>query len=362
MAPSRWTTTAQAFLEDWRRSGEVSAAVAAVADEDGPRVLAAVGSRHDSRFDLASITKPFVATLALVLDRQGLLSLSQPIGEVLEVPIPLARRSLGSLLRHRSGLAPWLPLRALGHEASDRTSLLELMARTVATSKGYRYSDLGYVLWGWAAEKMLGRGLAQLLAGAVLAPLGLDASVAWRPGPAPDVAPSPCDGAKETELAASLGFDLAVLPPPSPGEAQDGNARWLGQPAGHAGLFGAALDVLTLAEEWRLPRRVLVEADVVRALRGPGEYSLGWARRRARQKGGSAGSALSPGSFGHTGFAGGNVWVDRVAGRSYVLLAHRTSSLSDLNPRRRAFHSLLQQTGNSHSTPVEAQIPSSRLQ
>ena len=53
MAPSRWTTTAQAFLEDWRRSGEVSAAVAGVADEDGPRVLAAVEARHDSRFDLA---------------------------------------------------------------------------------------------------------------------------------------------------------------------------------------------------------------------------------------------------------------------------------------------------------------------
>jgi CubicO group peptidase (beta-lactamase class C family) len=362
MAPSRWTTTAQAFLEDWRRSGEVSAAVAAVADEDGPRVLAAVGARHDSRFDLASITKPFVATLALVLDRQGLLSLSLPIGDALNVPGPLARRHLGSLLRHRSGLAPWLPLRVLGREPSDREGLLALMAGTAGTRAACRYSDLGFIAWGWALEKTLGKGLAELMAGEILTPLGLDASVAWSPGALADSVATTCDGAKETELAAGLGLDLPLLPPPRSGLPLDGNARWLGQPAGHAGLFGTALDLLALAEEWRQPGRVLLQDDVTRALRGPGEYSLGWARRRARQKGGSAGPSLSPGSFGHTGFAGGNVWVDRAAGRSYVLLAHRTSSLSDLNPRRRAFHSLLQWTGNSHSTPFEAQIPSSRLQ
>lgn len=362
MAPSRWTTTAQAFLEDWRRSGEVSAAVAAVADEDGPRVLAAVGARHDMRFDLASITKPFVATLALVLDRQGLLSLSQPVGDALDVPEPLARRHLGSLLRHRSGLAPWLPLWVLGRTPEDRKGLLEVISGTAAPGSACRYSDLGYIVWGWALEKILGKGLAELLAGAVLAPLGRAPSVGWSPGPAPDVAAAVCDGAKEVELAACLGFDVSALPAPALGMVQDGNARWLGQLAGHAGLFGTALDVLALAEEWRRPGRVLFEDDVTRALRWPGEYSLGWARRRARQQGGSAGPSLSAGSFGHTGFAGGSVWIDRLAGRSYVLLAHRTSSLSDLNPRRRAFHALFQTTGSSHSTPVEAQMPSSRLQ
>lgn len=352
----------QAFLDEWRSSGEVSAAVGSLSDHDGLRVLGTAGAGPRSRFDLASITKPFVATLALVLDRGGGLPLSLRLGRVFDVPAPLAGRTLGSLLRHRSGLAPWLPLSALGCARSDRAGLLELMARTAATSTACRYSDLGYIVWGWAAEEMLGKGLAELLEGEVLAPLGLDATVTWSPGAAADLVATSCDGAKEVELASALGYELAASPAPSPGLVQDGNARWLGQPAGHAGLFGSALDVLALAEEWRQPRRVLVEADVVRSLRGPGEYSLGWARRRARQKGGSAGPTLSPGSFGHTGFTGGNVWIDRTAGRSYVLLAHRTSSLSDLNPRRRAFHALLQTTGSSHSTPVEVQMPSSRLQ
>jgi CubicO group peptidase (beta-lactamase class C family) len=129
---------------------------------------------------------------------------------------------------------------------------------------------------------------------------------------------------------------------PPRGYAQDGNARWLGQPCGHAGLFGRASDVLALAEEWRRPGKILTEEDTQKALAAGDEpaYSLGWARRWATSRGGGGGPALAPGSFGQTAFSGGNVWVDREAGRSYVLLAHRSSSLSDLNPRRRAFHQL----------------------
>jgi CubicO group peptidase (beta-lactamase class C family) len=341
-----------AFLDDWRASGEVTAAVAALADDAADGVLATAGAGHGDRFDLASITKPFIATLALVLDRQAILPLSTLCGEAVvgaAAPSGLRVQPLEALLRHRSGLAPWLPLSLLVGDPQDRAGLVAAASATFDAGRRGQvvYSDLGYLLWGWSVEKLLGERLDALLRRWVLMPLGIDATVAFAPleaaRVAPDgVVPTLCDGAKESGLAFDLGHALPVAPPPPPGFAQDGNARWLGQPCGHAGLFGRVSDVLALAEEWRRPRLVLDGGDTRRALAESGEpgYSLGWARRWAGSQGGGGGSGLSPGSFGQTAFSGGNVWVDPRVGRSYVLLAHRSSSLSDLNPRRRAFHEL----------------------
>jgi CubicO group peptidase (beta-lactamase class C family) len=74
---------------------------------------------------------------------------------------------------------------------------------------------------------------------------------------------------------------------------------------------------------------------VAAALDGGGPFALGWWRRRYR---GGGGPALSPGSFGHTGFAGGSLWIDPERSRVYVLLAHRVDPAGDMNRWRRRFH------------------------
>jgi CubicO group peptidase (beta-lactamase class C family) len=118
---------------------------------------------------------------------------------------------------------------------------------------------------------------------------------------------------------------------------QDGNARFLGGLAGHAGLFAPAAGVLALAREWLRPQALLTRRQVERALAGTGPYALGWARRRVR---GSAGAALAPSAFGHAGFTGGSVWIDPEQDRIFVWLGHRRSAASDLNAWRRRFHAL----------------------
>ena len=289
-----------------------------------------------TRFDLASLTKPYVATLALALDRRGALPLALPIGEAFSNAAPrLARRTLEDLLRHRAGLQPWTPLY---RRSRDRDGALRLLlAESMLGAPLGTYSDLGFVLWGFAAERALGQPLRELLAREVLRPLRIEARVGASPAPGPNVAPCRLDRQREQELAAKLGIAVARGKPPALGEVQDGNARFLGGLAGHAGLFAPTAGVLALAREWLQPEVLLDRRRVERALSGAGPYALGWARRRVR---GSAGPALDPAAFGHAGFTGGSVWIDPEQDRVFVWLGHRRSASSNLNAWRRRFHAL----------------------
>jgi CubicO group peptidase (beta-lactamase class C family) len=314
--------------------GPWASAAAAVETVGERRLWATPGSTL--RHDLASLTKPFVATLALVLDREGRLSLGLPVGEILgEATLPLARRSLEDLLRHRAGLQPWAPLPRLGR--TPETACRALAGGRFGGAAPGTYSDLGYILWGLAAERALGAPLAALLDRLLLAPLGLAGRVAASPGTGWDAIPILLDNRRERELARALGIPLGHRPPPPPGVPQDGNARWLGGLAGHAGLFGDVESLLVLGREWLAPGRVLDAAQVARALSGRGPYALGWARRRVR---GSAGPALSSSSFGHTGFTGCSLWLDPERRLLLAVAGHRRGFAPDLNPWRRRFHAL----------------------
>lgn len=323
-----------AFLAELRASGAVTAAEARVATLE-ESVAARVDVAPGALFDLASLTKPFVATLALALHEEGSLPLDLPLGRLWPTAAAgLRRKTLGSLLRHRSGLVPWAPLYALcrtAEEAAERIVAGEWWGAAPDT-----YSDLGFLLWGSSAARALGLPVSELLEQRVLAPLGLR-SIAAAP-PAERAVPCRIDTGREVELARRMGRRIGVLAPPAPGQPQDGNTRFLGGLPGHAGLFGDAGDLVTFAREWLgAGGRVVGGTTVRRALAGSGRHALGWMRRRLA---GSAGPALGPGSFGHTGFTGGSLWIDPRGGRIWVLLAHRSSSQVDLDPWRRRFHAL----------------------
>jgi len=298
-----------------------------------------------TRFDFASLTKPFVASLALVLDAEGTLPLAAMIGEVWpEAHRNLALRPLSDLLRHRSGLAAWTPLYLRCRSVAEA---FDLIARgggdgDLLGARAGTYSDLGYMLWGASAERRTGKSLAELIRSRILAPLGLSSIVA-SPGERPDVAESCMGTGKEVELAAMQGFKVSDLGPPPVGLPQDGNARFLvalgagGGVCGHAGLFGGARDLWRLGAEWLAPGRVLKPEGVAGALKGGGSFALGWWRRTLR---GSAGRALPAAAFGHTGFAGNSLWIDPERRRVYVLLGSRLDPATDMNRWRRRFHTL----------------------
>ncbi|HEV7518515.1 MAG TPA: serine hydrolase [Thermoanaerobaculia bacterium] len=346
----------QQLLDEVVGSGALSSAVALAGTPEGIEWTGAAGlarrpdrpAEVESRFDLGSLTKPFAATLALVLDARGELPLGLPIGEVWPQADPrLARLPLSGLLSHRAGLAAWAPLYRRCRSRQEVLDLLlggELLGADLPT-----YSDLDYLLWARAAEERLGRPLWDLLRERVLDPLGLSA-VTLAPGDQPeaaDVAESRMGTGKEVELAAEQGIAIEDLGPPAPGTVQDGNARFLAGLGialpGHAGLFGRAEDLFALGVEWLRPGRLFSEEAGHRALSaGSGLYALGWVRRNVE---GSAGPALGPDSFGHSGFAGGSLWIDPDREWILVLLGARTDPAIDINSWRRRFHALAYDAG-----------------
>lgn len=313
----------------------------------GERLVAGAGGR----FDAASLTKPWMATLALALDAGGVVPLATRIGDLAPTAHgKLQARTLEDLLRHRAGLPAWAPLTLrLAKNLGDRDSVREYLlaasreAAAVADSEpgsAAVYSDLGYLLWGLLVEDLSGLRLAALLDERVCAPMGL-APVGALAAEPPLAVECRLDNGREIELAAGQGMRLARQGSFHLGRAQDGNARALGFLTGHAGLFLTADELLALGREWLRPGRLLDTAGVERALAGEGPYALGWARWSAD---GSAGPALSRSSFGHSGFTGGSLWIDPARERILILLAHRLSSAIDFNPVRREFHRLASST------------------
>ena len=336
----------QRYLEDLIRAGISSSAAALVGTPEkiewegaAGEARAGIPATTSTVFDFASLTKPLVGTLAIHLDAEGLLPLSLPIGEVWPAANrKLAKKTLESLLRHRSGIMAYAPLYHLCRSREDVLALL-LDERWTGARVG-TYSDLGYLLWQLSAERRLGEPLSDLLRSRVLLPLGLS-DVLPSPGDRPEVAESRMDTGMEARLAALRGLTVDILPPPPIGLPQDGNARFMHRlGAGltaHSGLFGRLRDLWRLGAEWLEPAKVLKPEDVSAALAGGGPFALGWWRRTLK---GSAGKALDPASFGHTGFAGGSLWIDPEKRRIAVLLSHRIGPFSDMNRWRRRFHSV----------------------
>lgn len=334
--------------------GAVSAVEALIA---GPREISwrhAAGYRlggeplaPGARFDAASLTKPWTATLALALDARGELPLDTALRELYAAAGAwIGEATLEDLLRHRSGIAAWTALGArLGKRLSDARELSDfLLSESLWMQTGQdrrelaTYSDLGYILWGLAAEKATGRSLADLLDLHVTVPLGLAPLGALAGHPPPEeIVECRLDNGREVELAAEQGLKLSRQAPFLRGVPQDGNARALGRLCGHAGLFVTAEEMLALALEWQRPDCLLTGEAVERALAGDGPYALGWARQSAD---GSSGPAMARDAFGHTGFTGGSLWIERARQRCVLVLAHRLSARLDMNPIRREIHRL----------------------
>jgi CubicO group peptidase (beta-lactamase class C family) len=309
-------------------------------------------ARPDTWFDLASLTKPLVTTtLALLAIRSDVLELSTTVGAVLDetAATPVGGLDVLSLLTHTSGLPAWLPLYCLVR--GQRQRLPECLAElrpAVAPGERVIYSCIGFVTLGLILERIAGEDLQSLFQREVLKVLGLESDLGYSPNPEQrPLAGGPRSPVVETRLVAEMGHDVGWIPPLADGLPDDGNARFLDGVAGNAGLFGTAHGVWRLASEYAPGGGALLtaeEAALATALHTPGlgqGRGLGW--QIASTPGCSAGPALSPAAFGHTGYTGVSAWVDPSTGGVFVLLTNRNHPWQreiDLHPLRRRFNTL----------------------
>lgn len=299
-------------------------------------------------YDLASLTKVVGLTTAVMLAvGDGLIDLDSPVQRY--VPEFAGAEKDGitvrMLLAHASGLPAWRPLfREVGTRAEAFT-LADTTALDSAPGTVDVYSDLGAIVLTQAIESVYHERIDSLLRLRVFEPLSL-ASLTYLPPTAWQERIAP------TELDPWRGRILQ-------GEVHDENAARMDGVSGHAGLFGSADDLLTFAE-WMIegwnegtreggtptdsasdvltfPRsRVpafpcsLIRQFTRRQSIVPGSSrALGW---DTPSEGSSAGTLLSPESFGHTGFTGTSIWIDPKHRLAIVLLSNRVNPTRD-NPR-----------------------------
>lgn len=287
-------------------------------------------------YDWASLTKIVTSTLARVLDREGILDLDSTIGAILpEAHARLSSRTLRDLLSHRSGLKAWAPL-----YHPEVNSDLEAMARDPFFYGGTKplYSDLGYLLWGALASRVTGRDLSVLVEKWVLGPLDLG-EVSVHPPAKDPVVPSRLDNAQEVELANALGLEVPLEDRGFRGVPQDGNARYVGELCGHAGLFGRASDLCHLGLAWLRGAPHLGLSAMDQELDPHEPFVLGWWRGDLQRQ---SLPRLEAPSWIHPGFTGGVLWIEPRLDQVTVLLTHRPSKAVPMGVIRREFRDLLQ--------------------
>lgn len=135
-----------------------------------------------SRFYLASVSKQFTAMAALIAEREGKLSLDDPLSKhVPEMPAYAAKIPLRRMLDHTAGLRDYLTLWNLkgwsNNSALQPEATLRLIARQQALDfepgSDYSYSNSGYFLMSVILERSTGRKLGDYLEEKVFRPLGM---------------------------------------------------------------------------------------------------------------------------------------------------------------------------------------------
>ena len=321
--------TLSAILQAGVRDSAFPGALAIVGNKDSV-IVAVPAGRLDWRpspapdlgtlWDLASLTKVTGLTSAMML----LVEARQ-----IELDAPLQRYvpefrgpwkdgvTIRHLLTHSSGLPAWRPLYK---EADSPAAALALaIATPLDTMPGIRmvYSDLGLVILGDVVRRITGQPLEAFLRDRVFTPLGMRETM-YRPDSSliERIAPTEIDPWRQRHLR---------------GEVHDENAFALGGVSGHAGLFSTGRDLVRLARmylgEGVLDGRRFVAAATIDTFTTVQDSTLsrralGWETPNGTN---SAGRLMSPRSFGHTGFTGTSLWIDRDRGIFVILLSNRVN-------------------------------------
>jgi serine-type D-Ala-D-Ala carboxypeptidase len=294
---------------------------------------AALPATHDTLWDLASLTKPLVTSLLCMgaLERAAInldeLLGAAPDGKDTDLTGEI---TLAAALSHSAGFPAHRPFYAqalgpagegAGSEAA-RVAVVEAARRCpLAYRPGARslYSDLGFILLGDWLERRLGQRLDRA-ASDVFASLGVT-SLAYRPvgalgsGIARTGSDTHGPPIAATERCPVRGRVVV-------GEVHDLNAYAMGGVAGHAGLFGDAEGVATVAHALCAAYRgsalapggrPLVEREILRRFWTPAgvpgsTWRLGWDGPAA--SGSLAGDTITRAAVGHLAFTGCSLWID----------------------------------------------------
>jgi CubicO group peptidase (beta-lactamase class C family) len=304
-------------------------------------------------FDIASITKMFVAAAILRLADRAVLNLNREMAYYVQAwpkDNSWQKITVAHLLAHESGLMAWAPLfdtvplnrrgdSKFNEEMVNAIFKLPLMAEpgTVIC-----YSDLGYILLGHMLCEVTGCSLETVIKKEVTEPLGLD-SVTFLPLKA--------DRAVQKSAIASTRY-CSWRKKRLTGEVDDDNSWTMGGVAGHAGLFATGSDLCKFGYSWLISGRdgSWIKSETIKQAikRRPLGRGLGVDLKSGEKS--TAGLHAGAGTFGHLGFTGCSLWIDPDSKTVVALLTNRVYFSIDndkIKSFRPAFNDLLFKEGRS---------------
>lgn len=136
------------------------------------------GCAPTTRFQIASVSKNFTATLMMMLVEEGLLDLHKPLDHWLpEAPPSWHALTMHHLLSNSSGIGHWKDVPGMDPSApATRDQRMQLVLRAplqFEPGSQFRYSSPAFIAVGVVAERATGEPYPELLAKKILQPLGM---------------------------------------------------------------------------------------------------------------------------------------------------------------------------------------------
>lgn len=274
---------------------------------------------RDTIFDMASLTKVVATTSSVMkLIELGRLELDSPVAYYLSDFTGGGKEkvTIRHLMTHTSGLKPILPRTPFwtGQDAAYRLCVEQELTAEPGTS--YRYSDINFILLGELIERVSGEPFEDFVQEQIFQPLGMRDTGFLPPAE------------KIDRIAPTEYWRGRMLH----GEVHDPSANQMEGVAGHAGLFSTALDLARFARmllnEGELNGVRVFQPETVRLMTRTAapaasgvNRGLGWDIDSAYSS--LRGPHFPVGSFGHTGWTGGCLWVDPFSKTFYIFLSSR---------------------------------------
>ncbi|MCX6151766.1 MAG: serine hydrolase [Ignavibacteriales bacterium] len=273
----------------------------------------------DAIFDLASVSKVIgTTTAAMILFDEGKLQLDKKVADYLPQFGNNGKETITvrNLLLHNSGLPEWKPFYKTCKNADEVIHSIMNTELSYPIGSKYLYSDLGMITLQKIIEKVSGTTLDTFLKERVFNPLQMKNTL-YNP---PVELINRC---VPTEI--DNYWRMTTLQ----GKVHDETAYLLGGVAGHAGLFSTAGDLAIFLQmmlqkgKYDTLQIIIPSTENSWTTKQTDQSSrgLGWDTKSS--PGTSAGNLFSLNSFGHTGFTGTSVWVDKEKDLFVVLLTNR---------------------------------------
>ncbi|MFN2393280.1 MAG: exo-beta-N-acetylmuramidase NamZ domain-containing protein [Pyrinomonadaceae bacterium] len=357
----------------------------------------------DTIFDVASLTKPIAtATSIMILVERGQLRLNDTIGKFIpEIEDENAKRvTIQQLLTHVSGYRPDFDL---GEKWTGRQGMLQaLYKEKLRQPAGTRfvYSDIGFIVLGEIIGRVNQNDLSSFARINTFSPLQMknseftptfrisgitnDQTFSERKL-IPQIAPTENIKGQNSYLGSKFEGDEKTGNQILRGQVHDPTAFRMNGIAGHAGLFSTADDLARycqmLLNGGSLDGKRILSAQTIARMTAPIVVSeegatrgLGWDMNTSFSS--NRGELFPLGSFGHTGFTGTSVWIDRVSQTFVVFLSNRVhpDGKGDVTPLRARVATvvasaiedtpieMMRLAEDIYSSQVAAQIPKFREQ